>query len=531
MSSDSIRPIPVILDCHDSFRVQAAYTFVMLGLVCGFIPDFIPNNESGSAGIVYAEHPHVETNGVYLPVSLNAQQFLTKKNIYPSDQALKSADFATEHLSLFPMNHAEPPVNAGTASIHSDIISAAFFFLSLHEEWSCAERDQFRRFQAKYSLLGKLDMLHVPVVAQYAELLVAMLRATGLPHPSTARFAGKNSAICLTHDIDYLSKFSPGIAYREIAKYFLMNHLNKSVAERFTRLKEYLSFRNPALDPYKVSFLKILALERELGIRSTFFLKAGGKDPRDMSYRLDDPWLLPVMETIAREGHETGLHPSFRTVDDEPMFLREKHGLDTLLGDRAASMRRLDSRTVPELTERCGNDDRSATATSVRMHYLRFRYPSTWRMQSDAGFGLDSTLGFAEHEGFRNGACHPFLCYDHDTKSVLPLWEMPLIAMDGTLSDYRGMDPSQALEALLNLIGIVRNARGCGAILFHNICFDAHDFPGWDQVFTATASHLAQDPEVLCSTLTDTFGAWLRSGGYSATNDIVKKIGNFASRS
>jgi len=111
-----------------------------------------------------------------------------------------------------------------------------------------------------------------------------------------------------------------------------------------------------------------------------------------------------------------GLHPSFRTVDDESMFRREKSILEGGLGISAAA---------------------------VRQHYLRFKYPGTWRMQSDAGCTVDSTLGFAAQEGFRNGACHPFLCYD-TTQGPCCRCGNPLLVMDGTLRDYRKLDPAQA---------------------------------------------------------------------------------------
>ena len=66
---------------------------------------------------------------------------------------------------------------------------------------------------------------------------------------------------------------------------------------------------------------------------------------------------------------------------------------------------------------------------SIRQHYLRFVYPQTWRQQADEGFFVDSTLGFAEQEGFRNGVCHPFLPWDAETSAPLPLWEVPLTVM------------------------------------------------------------------------------------------------------
>ena len=47
-----------------------------------------------------------------------------------------------------------------------------------------------------------------------------------------------------------------------------------------------------------------------------------------------------------------------------------------------------------------------------RNHYLRFKLPETWKYLADAGFEYDTTLGYSNALGYRNGMCHPFRPYD-----------------------------------------------------------------------------------------------------------------------
>ena len=42
--------------------------------------------------------------------------------------------------------------------------------------------------------------------------------------------------------------------------------------------------------------------------------------------------------------------------------------------------------------------------TGVRNHFLRFKIPESYHVVHDTGLVYDSTLGFAEHEGFEGSS-------------------------------------------------------------------------------------------------------------------------------
>jgi len=442
--------------CNASFVNRARYTLAMLGLIEGLAPEFVDTPDS--ADLCYGYTPPSGTNAGWLPASERAHQFLAQKNRFDSRDAQFIDWNGGSMLRLFPVDMPHK------TAVFGDILSSAFFFLSLYEEWSSPDRDQFGRFQAKSSLSGALSAHDVPFVAAYASAIRSMLEESGRGFPRQQRFGTSRAAICFTHDIDYISKRTPGLFYRELVTCLLLNSTKTAFSHRIKRFGEYAQFLfKPATDPYRVSLQNMKRREEENHIRGTWFFKAGGNDKRDVKYSLDHPFVEQSLRELLNAGHEVGIHPSFNAHADEEKFAREKMKLEGA----------------------------GATVRSCRQHYLRFSYPDTWRIQQRSGVHIDSTMGFAEQEGFRNGTCHPFLPYDLDKDEPIPLWEVPLAAMDGTLAFYRGMNAADAERRLGDLAEIIRRYEGMAAFLFHNIIYDDHDFPGWGGIFDRFARNAA----------------------------------------
>jgi hypothetical protein len=241
--------------------------------------------------------------------------------------------------------------------------------------------------------------------------------------------------------------------------------------------------------------LRILDAEKRFGSKATFFFKAGGEDKRDERYSLRSRVVRRALAEIKSGGHEAALHPSFCTHIDDRMLARE---LASFQG--VASLK----------------------PKSIRQHYLRFRYPETWKIQERAGFSIDSTLGFAEREGFRNGCVHPFLPYDSEAGRVLGIWEIPLHVMDGTLRDYRRLDAGEAADSIRALAETAAEHRGACSMLFHNLIYDRDEYPGWPEIFEYWA-----DPSrhgAYCGACSDTLSVWLNSLGIHDTAEVRKLI-------
>ncbi len=494
--------VQTVINCRPEFALPARYTIAMLGLVAGFRPRFIDARDADPSAplLLYGDSTGISSGAlVHIPEAGERETVFDGKRLYPPEMVSEVQIGPRTLLGFF--LRSEPPGAAESPegfSFPLDLVAAAFYFLSLHEEAVVLERDQFDRFESRHTLRGKLAMMQRPVVAEYGLALGEMLRACGLPLDPDNRYGGKASAICVTHDIDYLSKWSPGIAYREFVSHFLLNRLKQPPPNRIDRLLDFLKALSPSRDPYKFSLVKMMEKEQEAGICSTWFFKAGGNDKRDMQYALRGSFLRRAFEALARDGHEIGFHPSFNTYRDGAMWRKEREALERAAGRSAAC---------------------------VRQHYLRFSRPETWRIMEENGIAYDSTLGFAEMNGFRNGTCHPFLPFDIEAGRVMRFWEVPLHLMDGTLQSYRGMTPGESAEEIDRSARIVAEHHGVFTILFHNTCYDRHEFPGWSGVYEAfLASCPGRDAAV--STIPDVVETWIRGAAYKDLQDLLETIGS-----
>jgi peptidoglycan/xylan/chitin deacetylase (PgdA/CDA1 family) len=108
-----------------------------------------------------------------------------------------------------------------------------------------------------------------------------------------------------------------------------------------------------------------------------------------------------------------------------------------------------------------------------RNQYLKFKIPDTWEMLSEAGFKYDTTFGYADCAGFRNGMCHPFKPFNLNTGKEIDILEIPLVIMDCTLlRDYMRLDFERAWKLTKLLINRVEQYNGVITILWHNNFYD-----------------------------------------------------------
>jgi hypothetical protein len=126
-----------------------------------------------------------------------------------------------------------------------------------------------------------------------------------------------------------------------------------------------------------------------------------------------------------------------------------------------------------------------------RQHFLRFQVPDTWRHWEQVGLSYDATLGYADHEGFRCGTCHPFRPFDVEQNRELDLWEVPLIVMDGTLHNYRQLTPEQGEARILELAHRCQQVEGTFTLLWHNSSLSGDWLP-WSKVYRRVIRELAK---------------------------------------
>lgn len=365
------------------------------------------------------------------------------------------------------------PAAAGFA-VPFDLVTSAFALLACWDERVSEERDRFGRLPFSASLFATNPALRVeePAVDGYLPLLRAALAprlaALGLPPLPPAGWmwgdgtgGGPRFAVALTHDVDNLWRWTPrGFAatgYRSLRA--LRDGRFDAFFKELGDLYEWATVHLPRhTDPFW-TFPQLLGGEDMRGVSSTFFVIARHTHRRDGNqpgtYQRRIGRALELLRTCDRE---VGLHGNHA----------DRLGPEELRRDR------------DDLAARCGSE-----VDGVRYHYLRCLYHETLRYADEAGFAYDSSLAFAEHEGFRCGTSYPFHPYDLDAERPLGLLEVPLAVMDSSLLEpqYRKLDADAAEAATRGVLDRVAAAGGGVSILWHNNRFDPRSARGYDDVY------------------------------------------------
>lgn len=322
-------------------------------------------------------------------------------------------------------------------TVHADVLTLSFLLLSRAEELLLPQRDQYGRFRWEYSLAKKYSFIDLPVVDEWAMLLRQFL----LERLDEETLGTHGLSLRPTHDMDTARRF-PGLfaAARTILGGDLLRLRSPGTA--LTSLKQYAACRtHPEQDPELLGAEALLELSRKHGLTSEFYFMGPEKGEEDFFYDVSAPAVRAFAERAKATGMICGFHPSRLTPADASCFRAEWERVSRAL----------------DIPVDCG-----------RQHFLCFDAARTPRIWAETGMRYDSTLGYPDHEGFRCGTCHAYPLYDLEADCPLPVLERPLIAMDGTLRDYRGLSRSEALESLQRLFERSYAVGGDFVVLWHN---------------------------------------------------------------
>ncbi|MDD1651950.1 MAG: polysaccharide deacetylase family protein [Methanomicrobiales archaeon] len=271
---------------------------------------------------------------------------------------------------------------------------------------------------------------------------------------------GRDFALCLTHDVD------------EVVP--TRSHVVQSLTSAITRFPSLLrgEEKGPRLPWFPRTyrdFAAIMDLEGEYGGTSSFYFMATERDPFRFRYHIED--LAAELGEIRDRGWEVGVHGGYYSYTDESAIREEKARLEAAL---------------------------QALVHGYRNHFLRIRVPDTWSCLEKAGFLYDTTLGYPDTPGFRNGMCHPFRPVDLRTGREMNLLEIPLCMMD---QSQALSTPPDLWERLATLMDRVAACRGVMTVLFHTPIF----------MSAAHRTHLRIYRKLLA--LASEKNGWIASGG------------------
>ena len=296
--------------------------------------------------------------------------------------------------------------------IRTDIVYNTFFFISRAEEVINTQRDEHGRFLAKYSILGQNNRLMIPMVDEYARMLMKLLDLP-LPTPSF-------SQIYLTHDVDTIAHY---------------RHLRGAIGGivRGEWRKVIASLRDIHNDP-AFTFSWLIAQDKKVeGAERIYFVKdTMGKGYDYPQYRLDGKDFETAEKLIENSGAKIGWHGSYYGGDKA----------NRLLGDKA----RLH-----------------------RSHYLRCSIDQMQRL-AEVGVTDDFTMMFPDQVGFRLQTTRPVRWINPKTMQITDLVLHPLTVMDCTLSNsnYMNLSEDEAYFECQRLFEKIHQNAGEVVLLWHN---------------------------------------------------------------
>jgi len=356
-----------------------------------------------------------------------------------------------------------------------DILKSAFYLLSGIQEVNHNSPDSLGRFSFKTSVQSKLNITHKPVVNYYFEEIIKGIKTfSDNRNIEFRRISHFNKfAFFLTHDVDRIQYYNLNTFLYLLKTLFTKKQVTKT---RVESLKEVLNTGFHILnvfgkkDPYW-NFREMSDQEKKLGINSAFFFLPKDRKHVDAYYNLNDKKITDLIKFLKNENHEIGLHGTVRSSESGEAL---KKNISEFL-------------SVANLT-----------STGIRQHRLMWKHPDTAVNHCFNGIIYDSTLGFAEHEGFRNSYCHPFRIFDFKNNCTLPYWEIPLNVMDSTLFHYRKLSLSEAMSSSEKIRDEVIRFNGVFTLLWHNSYFNEKEVPGITRFYSSLLENvMAEKPEVL----------------------------------
>ncbi|MDZ7877018.1 MAG: polysaccharide deacetylase family protein [Saprospiraceae bacterium] len=354
--------------------------------------------------------------------------------------------------------------NLVTELFNFDVFARIFFLVSRYEEYNCPTTllDAYQRFSSTLSVASKLGFLQQPIVNQYIIQLSKQLKNI-FPNLKTQFPTYKFQP---TFDID--------MAWTYKNKGILRNSggfLQDILSGRFNSIRNRANIlRGINNDPY-YTFEYIKKLHQSHDLKPVVFWLLGDLAKYDKNI----DWTVPEFQTLIQsfaKDFRVGIHPSYRSNQSVSILKMEVERLENILS------------SIPPLAVRGQNTEGEQKTFPSRQHFLKLRFPDTYRRLIDVGIREDWTMGYADETGFRASIATPFPWFDLEKNEETPLIIHPFQAMDVTLNNYLRLTPEAALERLQSLMDTTKSVGGTFTTLWHNDNLAEMDaWKGWRAVY------------------------------------------------
>ena len=307
----------------------------------------------------------------------------------------------------------------------------AFYLLTNYEEYlpECP-KDQHGRIIHEQSFVVR-HQLHKQATVQRIALHYKNILSTQQPgfkwKENTYRFLP-------TFDID--------IAYAYKGKTFLhfCGALGKAVLTlQWGIAKQIIKARHQQVfqDPYDVYDIeKQLCKQHQL--QAIYFFLTSDRTQYDRNISPHSPYFSDLVQKL-KTNATIGIHPSYHSKNENDIII------------------------VKNILEEKGQ----VKIQSSRQHFLKVKFPDTFRNLIAAGITDDYSLGFYDRIGFRNGMAIPFPFFDVENNTTTKLMLHPLLLMDSAAVQELGMEEKYQKE-ITQLIQEVKTVGGEMIALWHS---------------------------------------------------------------
>lgn len=401
--------------------------------------------------------------GLELRYTTDKEEYLqsTLPKVNYSREALQSGIFLQSVSLLFETDISEQDINSGhfkgvptffqvgkVSLLPFDPLAASFFLVSRYEEYMPFIPDEHNRFPAQESLMYKLDALAIPLVNAYAEILADLIKE----HNPQVQFKRPTYSFVNSVDIDNASAYLGKGIFRVIGGY-AQDIVSLNFSNAWDRTKTLFGRQK---DPFD-TFDYVLGLQEHYRFQTIYFALFGRMGQFDRSLTRYSNRLQRYLKGIA-DFCEMGIHPSYRS-NENFSWLEEEH----------SSLQRVLKKDIKK----------------SRQHFLKLRFPLTYRNLLQLEISDDYSMGYAAEHGFRAGICTPYRFYDLEQEIETPLRIHPFPFMEGTFIYYLKQSPEQAWEIIQYYIETYRRYGGEFIPIWHNRVFSEKEaeWKGWNQLF------------------------------------------------
>ena len=339
------------------------------------------------------------------------------------------------------------PVYNEKSVLPFDIFAASFYLVSRYEEYLPHINDKYNRFQAKDSILFKMNMLEKPLINIWAIELGNILKAI---YPDL-QLKKRSFTFIPTYDVDAAWAYRHKGIFRTTAA-LARDIVNFDFKEARRRWRVLIGKETDPFDTFDYQ----LQLQKELNLHPLYFILCGEYDLNDKNISLRNTSFQNLIKRLG-DYAKVGIHPSFSSYLNKEKVKNEITKLSKVL---------------------------NREITISRQHFLRLRLPLSYQILIDLDITDDYTMGYATLPGFRAGIADTFRFFDLEHDNVTNLNIHPFALMDGTMRDYLELNTDESYETATRLIQEVKNVNGAFILLWHNETLsDEKRWTGWKSLY------------------------------------------------